>query len=333
MLEEACEAPAALERMLASDGEVYDEIVARLKRSPPPFAFTVARGSSDHAATYAGFLFASRAGRLVATMPPSLWTRARSNLHLEGALALAVSQSGQGPDIIETARFARERGALAIAIVNDPASPLAEAAEFALDCRAGPERSIAATKSVICTLAVIARLTAAWTEDAKLEDALSRLPEAVARAQALSWEQGVVDLFSDVPAGFIIGRGPGMAVVQEMALKLQELAGLFAIGMSSAEFHHGPKALLGPGGPALLLPSEWTGEELERLIERAAGDPAMKVETIGRSPSFPCPEPLHPDLDPILVLSAFHGAADALARSRGLNPDNPAGLQKVTKTL
>jgi glucosamine--fructose-6-phosphate aminotransferase (isomerizing) len=331
MLQEAREAPARLEALLAEGDAVYAALAARLRGRPPPFAFTIARGSSDHAASYAASLIQSHLGRITASLAPSQWTRARAQLAVDGALALAISQSGSGPDVVETTRMARDRGACTVAIVNQPGSALAAVAEHVLPCHAGEERGIAATKTMLATLVVIARLVARWAGDEALQAALGRMPQAVRQAQQLAWGPALVAHLAQAPACFIISRGPGLAIAQEIALKLQELAGLPALAFSSAEFQHGPKALLSRRHPALLLPAApWVGAEAETLRDEA--QPAQ-LACIGATPGLAAPEPLHPDLDPILALAAFHPALDALARARGHDPDRPPKLAKVTKTL
>ena len=331
MLQEALEAPARLEALLAADVDLYAALATQLSAAPPKFAFTIARGTSDHAASYAASLIQSHLGRITASLAPSLWTRARAELEVEGALALAISQSGSGPDVVETTVMARDRGARTVAIVNDAGSPLAAAAEHVLPCHAGEETGIAATKTMLATLVVVARLVACWAGDEGLEAALGRMPDAVRRAQGLRWGPALVAHLAEAPACFVISRGPNLAIAQEIALKLQELAGLPALAFSSAEFQHGPKALLSRQHPALLLPAAgWVGAEADRLWDEA--QPAQ-LACIGTTPGLEAPEPLHPDLDPILALAAFHPALDALARARGHDPDRPPKLSKVTKTL
>jgi glucosamine--fructose-6-phosphate aminotransferase (isomerizing) len=332
MLQEALEAPVRLEALLAADHDRYADLALQLRRAPPKFAFTIARGSSDHAASYAASLIQSHLGRITASLAPSLWTRARARLEVEGALALAISQSGSGPDVVETTRMARDRGACTVAIVNEAGSPLAGVAEHVLLCHAGRETGIAATKSMLATLVAIARLVAQWAGDDGLRAALGRMPEAVRHAQRLAWEPALVAHLAQAPACFVISRGPGLAIAQEIALKLQELAGLPALAFSSAEFQHGPKALLSRQHPALLLPAAlWVGAEAERLWDEAH-EPAQ-LACIGRTPGLEAPDAVHPDLDPVLALAAFHPALDALSRARGHDPDRPPKLAKVTKTL
>ncbi|MDX1541513.1 MAG: SIS domain-containing protein, partial [Geminicoccaceae bacterium] len=297
------------------------------------FAFTVARGSSDHAASYAAWLIQSRLGLITASLPPSLWTRAGAELRIERALALAISQSGRGPDVVATTGMARERGALTLALVNDQDSPLAAAAEHVLPLRAGSERGVAATKTVLATLALAARLVGRWAPDEAFEAKVARLPEAVGQAQRLAWGAALVAHLESARACFVISRGPGLAIAQEIALKLQEVAGLPAIAFSSAEFQHGPKALLGPGRPALFLPvTGWVGDEADRLREDA-GEAPESLAVVGESAGLEAPSPLDPALDPILLLAAAHPAIEAVARARGHDPDDPPRLEKVTRTL
>ena len=176
---EAGQAPAAVARLLAHDGPAYAALGEQLRRSPPRSILTLARGSSDHAAHYAGYLVMARLGRLVTSLPMSLVTLYGAQLDCEGLVALAFSQSGQSPDLVEPTQQFSSRGACTVAFVNEAASPLARAARWAFDLHAGPERSIAATKSFIAQMAAGARLVAAWQGHAGLAAALGALPAAL----------------------------------------------------------------------------------------------------------------------------------------------------------
>ena len=177
MLEESLEAPERVAGQLARDADLYAALGERLRRAPPPGALTIARGSSDNAAAYGAYLLTLLAGLPVASLPPSLVTLERARLAVDGHLALAVSQSGRSPDIVACLEAARQAGAVAVAVVNDPASPLADAADTVLPQHAGPERSVAATKSFITSLTAIARLAVAWRPDPALAADLERLPD------------------------------------------------------------------------------------------------------------------------------------------------------------
>jgi glutamine---fructose-6-phosphate transaminase (isomerizing) len=336
MLEEAREGPARVAALLAADCELYEELAARLRAAPPPFAVTIARGSSDHAASYAATVLALTGGLVTASLPPSLVTRYRATLRLQDALALAISQSGAGPDVVMTLAAAAAAGALAVALVNDTASPLAGAAAWVIDQHAGPETSVAATKSFIASLAAVARLVAVWHEDQALLAALERLPERLAAALALDWSAALEIL---VPAGscYVVGRGLGHGIAAESALKLKETSALHAEALSAAELRHGPRAVLEPGFPVLIYAlGDAASADALALAEALAGT-GPRCLIVAAQPGgglrLPLPAPLHPLLDPIVAIQAFYPLAAALAAARGHDPDRPRGLQKVTRTL
>jgi glutamine---fructose-6-phosphate transaminase (isomerizing) len=336
MLAEALEAPARVAALLAADDERYQALAARLRGAPPPFALTVARGSSDHAASYAATLLAVLAGIVTASLPPSTITRYRASLRLEGALALAISQSGASPDIVMTLEAAAAAAALTVAIVNDLAAPLAGAAAFVLDQHAGPERSVAATKSFIASLVAVARLVAIWRQDAGLLAALERLPARLEAAAALDWSAGLAAL---APAAslYVVGRGLSLGIAAESALKLKETSALHAEALSAAELRHGPRAVLEPGFPVLIYAlQDSASADAAALAESlgAAGQTCLVASaSAGAGLRLPLPPPLHPMLDPIVAIQAFYPFAAALARARGHDPDRPRSLQKVTRTL
>ncbi len=336
MLEEAREAPARVAALLAADRERYEAIAAHLRAAPPPFAVTVARGSSDHAASYAATLLALLAGIVTASLPPSTITRYRAKLRLERALALAISQSGASPDLVMTLEAAAEAGALTLAVVNDVAAPLAKAAAFVLDQHAGPERSVAATKSCIASLVAVVRLIATWRGEAGLLAALERLPERLEAAAELDWSAGLAAL-APATSLYVVGRGLGLGVAAESALKLKETSALHAEALSAAELRHGPRAVLEPGFPVLVYALEDpAAADAAALAEQlvAAGQTCLIASArSGSGLRLPLPPPLHPVLDPITALQAFYPFAAALAEARGLDPDRPRGLGKVTKTL
>ena len=336
MLAEAREAPARVAALLAADGACYEALAACLRRAPPPFAVTVARGSSDHAATYAATLLAVLAGIATASLPPSTITRYRARLRLDGALALAISQSGASPDIVMTLEAAAAAGALTVAIVNDVGAPLAKAAAHVLDQQAGPERSVAATKSCIASMVAAARLVATWRQDAGLLAALERLPDRLAAAAALDWSAGLA-LLAPAASLYVVGRGLGLAIAAESALKLKETSALHAEALSAAELRHGPRAVLEPGFPVLIYalgdPASADAAALAETLV-AAGQRCL-IASAGAGPGvrLPLPPRLHPMLDPIVAIQAFYPFAAALAEARGRDPDRPPSLQKVTRTL
>jgi glutamine---fructose-6-phosphate transaminase (isomerizing) len=334
MLEEALEAPEAVERQLAADAAVYRTIGADLRTRPPQSMLTVARGSSDHAAHFLAYLVMARLGRLVTSLPMSLVTLYATRLQCEGLVAMALSQSGRSPDLIAPIEFAASHGARTIAWVNEIDSPLGRAAQWALDLRAGQEHSVAATKSYIAQLTAGARLVAAWQDDA-LGAALMRLPEALARAARADWSL-LADTLVGAQRMLVIGRGLGLATAMEAALKLKETCGIHAEAFSGAEVRHGPMALIEPGYPVLIFAPRGPAHTglitlAEDLRQRGAHVLlAAPADTPGVSLALqPAPDE---DLEPITAIQSFYPAVEALARARGADPDRPPHLAKVTTT-
>ena len=336
MLAETREAPARVAALLRQDAAAYRALADRLGARAPAFAATVARGSSDHAATYAASLFGIACGLVTASIPPSLITRYGAALALERALVLAISQSGASPDLVATLRAATGAGACTVAIVNAPDSPLAAAAEHVLPQHAGPERSVAATKSFICSLACVARLIAIWGADRALSAALERLPERLEAALKCDWS-AAIPVLAPAHSLYAVGRGVGFGIVHEWALKLKETSGLHAEALSAAEVRHGPRAVIEQGFPVLALA---LGDPAGRDAAAFAAELAASGYTVAVASAtpvaghhLPLPPPLHPLLDPIVAAQAFYPLAAALAAARGLDPDRPRGLSKVTPTL
>jgi glutamine---fructose-6-phosphate transaminase (isomerizing) len=336
MLKETHEAPARVAELLQEDVGAYQALADRLAARPPAFAATVARGSSDHAATYAASLFGVACGLVTASIPPSLITRYGAALALERALVLAISQSGASPDIVATLRAATAAGGCTVAIVNAPGAPLAEAARHVLPQHAGLERSVAATKSFICSLTCVARLIAIWRGDVALSAALERLPERLEAALGCDWS-AAVPLLAPAHSLYVVGRGLGFGIVHEWALKLKETSGLHAEALSAAEVHHGPRAVIERGFPVVALGlDDPAGRDAAAFAADLAGN-GHTVAVASAGPvaghHLPLPPPLHPLLDPIVAVQAFYPLAAALAAARGLDPDQPRGLSKVTTTL
>ncbi|HVY19859.1 MAG TPA: SIS domain-containing protein [Bauldia sp.] len=337
MAREASEAPDVVRRLIERNADACRELGARLRKSPPRFVVTCARGSSDSAATYAKYLIELRLGAVVASVGPSVSSIYGARLDLRDALFIAISQSGRSPDILSLAQTARAHGALTVAVVNDTASPLASSCEVLLPLHAGPERSVAATKSYLASLGVTLQLVAEWSADSVLGDAARRLPETLAKAQSLDWDAAVEPLAAASNL-YVAGRGVGYAAAQEAALKLKETSGLHAEALSAAELIHGPMALAGPQFPLLIFGQD--DESLPPLRDTAAtlagrGVPVIVAapRTSGIGTSLPTVEGLHPFVQPIATVQSFYRLADVVARTRGRDPDRPMHLRKVTETL
>lgn len=335
MAEEAAQAPRVVADLLRQNGPAVDRLAQRLRATPPRSALTCARGSSDHAATYAKYLIETRTGLITASAAPSVNSVYAAVPAAQGVLCLAISQSGASPDLLTAARAARDAGALLVALVNAPGSPLAALAEVELPLWAGPELSVAATKSYLASLAAVAQLVAAWTQDEALQAALAELPDRLEAARALDWSPAIEALRS-APNLYVVGRGPGFAAAQEMALKFKETCGLHGEAFSAAEVRHGPMALARDGFPVLVLAQD---DASRADVERLAGDLAAAGARVliagGQAPgavTLPVIE-ADPLLQPILLVQAFYVMVERLARVRGFDPDSPHGLSKVTRTV
>lgn len=335
---EAAEAPGAVARLLSQDGERYAALGAQLRAVPPRAILTLARGSSDHAAHYAGYLLMARLGRLVTSLPMSLVTLYGARLDCEGLLSMAFSQSGQSPDLVLPTQEFASRGATTLAFVNDIGSPLAQAACWPFGLHAGAERSIAATKSFIAQMTAGARLVAAWQGDVALAAALEALPAALTEAHAngAEWCEAGVPALQAAERLYVIGRGTGLAVAMEAALKLKEVCGVQAEALSGAELRHGPLALVGAGYPVLMFAPR--GPALPGLLALAADLRQRGAQVLLAAPpgtpgaTLPLAECADVDLDPLAAIQSFYALVEALARARGRDPDRPPHLAKVTLT-
>ena len=335
MLEEARSAGDCVTFQLSQDAARYQELGRRLRSTNFNSAVTIARGSSDHACGYLAYLIMSRLGRLVTSLPMSLVTLSKAPLRTAGTLALSISQSGQSPDVVEPIRYFRDGGATTIALVNDIASPLAAAAEWALPLHAGREQSVAATKSFITSLVASARLVAEWQCDADLRDGLAALPDALRAAATVDWAPAL-DVLAPARNIMVVGRGIGFPIALEAALKFKETSALQAEAFSGAEIKHGPMALIDDGYPLLIFATRGPTQ---------AGLVALALEMRGRGArvllaapddiaerDLTLPVAATPDLDPIVAIQSFYVMAAQLARARGMDPDRPRHLSKVTRT-
>lgn len=331
MADELRQAPDAVARQAGALAAALAELAERLRRRPPRVVVTCARGSSAHAATFAKHLIELYLGVPVAAVAPNIASVYRRPLDLKGQLFLAVSQSGRSDDLLANADMARQAGALTVAVVNDPQSPLAEVCDSVLPIMAGPERSVAATKTVVASLAALLRLVASWTEDGSMQAALDRLPERLEAAGRLDWS-AALDPLAEAASLIALGRGPTLAIAREAALKLKEVANLHAEAFSGAEFLHGPVALVSTCYPILvLMPTDAAAEGLRRLSADLTGKGAA-LFTAAPGGSLPVVAPDHPATDAICLIQSFYAILPVLAARLGIDPDRPRHLQKVTRT-
>ena len=335
MRREIEEIPEAVARLLDQGGRMLESAGRGIRDCDPRFVVTVARGSSDHAASFLKYAVELTAGIPVASVGPSVASIYGARLRLDGTVCLAISQSGKSPDIIAMARQAKAGGALAVALTNTPDSPLARAADFPIDILAGVERSVAATKTFVSSAVAGLALMAHTTADDLLLAAIARLPEQLRAAIDCDW-MPVATALEGERSLFILGRGPSYALASEAALKFKETCGMHAEAYSAAEVMHGPLALVGPGFPVLALAARDAAEaSVAETADALAGKGAAAFITskrVGQAYSLPFVATGHPLTDPLPLIVSFYAFVEAFARHRGLDPDKPRNLRKVTET-
>jgi len=334
MAAEIDEASEAVARQLAANRNAIATLAAKLRARDPAVVVTIARGSSDHAALYLKYLIEIGLGLPCASVGPSIGSVYRRPFRLEGAVAITISQSGRSPDIVAMQQAAKEAGALTIALVNDTTSPVANDADECLPLHAGPERAVAATKSMIASLVAGASLVAAWSEDAALASALEAVPALLAGPDAVVPAEALAFIVAQRQA-LVLGRGATFGIAAEAALKLKETCALHAEAFSAAEVLHGPAALIEPGFPVLaFMPQDAAREAMEATLHRLAelGARCLTYDTKAAPGVIEVAAAAHPLVTPIAMIHAFYRLAEAAARARGRDPDRPPHLSKVTRT-
>ena len=336
------EQPKVLARLLREGRGRTEEVAARIRERAARFVVIAARGSSDNAARYAQYLFGAHNRLPVCLATPSLFTLYEAGPSLAGALVIGVSQSGRSPDIVSVLEAGRRDGSLTVAITNEPGSPLARAAEHVLPLGAGPERAVAATKTYSASLGALAMLSAALEASPARWDELARLPALLAATLEAN------DALADKVARYryaeqfvVVGRGFNYSTAFEVALKMKETSYLVAEPYSPADLLHGPVAMIDRGFPALVVaPSGRVLPDLAALMgtlaERRAELILISDDTalLARARiGLPLPGGVPEWLSPLAAVLPGQLWAVELARARGLDPDHPRGLSKVTETL
>jgi glutamine---fructose-6-phosphate transaminase (isomerizing) len=342
MAAEIAEQPAAVARTLAALRPLRGDL-RRLAAGTRLITF-IARGSSDNAATYGRYLCEVHTGRPASLAAPSVATHYRAKVDLGGVLAVALSQSGETGEIVETLRWAAAQGARTVAITNDGTSILAVAADLALVTQAGPERAVPATKTYTSQLAGLAELGAALgPDDAAFDAALAAAPQAIETMLATAADAAALAgqlAGSAIRSLVVSGRGFAYSTALELALKVKETCSIEAIGMSHADLEHGPIAVVGEAVPALLLaPGEGPMLPGMAALARTVAARGSRAYGIGGDAAFAAactaalPGPDLPEaLAPLALIVPGQLLVEALSRGLGLDPDHPVGLSKVTQT-
>lgn len=334
--------PEVIRGLLNGQRHMAQQIAAAIRAFDPACVCIAARGTSDNAARYAQYLFATHANLLVALATPSVHTLYETAPNLKRALVIGISQSGQSEDIRRVLTDAREQGALTVSITNDPNSPLAKLAQFHLNIGAGPELAVAATKTYTGELAAVALLVSALIESAAFDEALATLPDAVSETLRLSEPiAGWVERYRYMEQFAVLGRGYNYCTAFEISLKVKELNALPGEGYSEADFRHGPIAVIQPGFPVVVVaPAGKTFNTqldlLQKLYEKQAECLVITNEVEACRPYarklLSIPASLPEWLTPIAAVVPGQLFAMHLASARGLSLDQPIGLTKVTNT-
>ncbi len=341
--DEIFEQPDILQGVLETQLDVIRRAARAIRARDVRFVLVAARGTSDHAGVYAQYVWGARNRLPVALAAPSLFSLYESAPRLRDALVVGISQSGQSPDVVSVMAEGRRQGALTLAVTNAPASPLAEAAEFVLDVRAGPERAVAATKTYTAELLSLAALSAALRDDGEELETLRRAPAAV--RQALALEPAVEALARqqrEMSQAVVLGRGFNYANAHEWALKLKELTYVLADPYSAADFQHGPIAVVDPGFPVLVLaPAGAALPDLLALMRRLRQDFAADLVVLsdqdealglGNAGALRLPGDLPEWLTPLVSIVPAQLFCLHLARAKGLDTEAPRHIRKVTLT-
>lgn len=336
MAAEVAEIPQAASRFLTESRAAVLAAATALRSRDPHLITTVARGSSDHAATYLKYCIELAAGVPVASIGPSIASIYGASLRLAGAGCIGISQSGRSPDIVEMMRSAKANGALTIAITNFADAPMAEVSDHCLPLQAGIEHSVAATKTFVTSALAGLSLLAEWREDTALRAAVAGLPEVFHAALSLDWSS-LAGRLARAQSLYVLGRGPTFAIANECALKFKETCGLHAEAYSAAEVLHGPAAIVQARFPVFALGVDDAAlPQLVATAERLSGQGAdvflTGAQAIGAT-TLPSVTGLHPLVAPLALIVGFYSFIEALARRRGFDPDTPPHLRKVTETL
>jgi glucosamine--fructose-6-phosphate aminotransferase (isomerizing) len=338
---EILDQPEGIQRLLSSETENVRHIADAIRQRPPHFAMFVARGSSDNAARYGQYIFGVTSRLPVALATPSLYTLYGAPPRLQDALVLAISQSGQSPDIVSVVKEGRRQSVNTVAITNDLQSPLASAAEHAIGLHTGKEQSVAATKTYTASLVALAMLNTLMAEDHDAFQALQRIPDFVSQVIKMASDTIKAAVrYRYMEACVVLSRGYNYATAFEIALKLKELTYVLAEPYSSADFQHGPVALVERGFPVLaVVPEGALADELvdflTQLHERGAELVVISSHpgalALAQTP-LPIPSGVPEWLSPIVAVVQGQLFALGLTLAKGFDPDHPRGLHKVTLT-
>jgi glucosamine--fructose-6-phosphate aminotransferase (isomerizing) len=335
------EQPKVLQRLLEEQRTNIEQVADAIRERAPRFIVLAARGTSDNAARYGQYLFGTANSLPVALATPSLFTLYKQPPQMHGALVLGISQSGQSPDIVSVLEEGRRQGALTVAITNVPHSSLADVAEHTICLLAGPEQSVAATKTYTASLMTLAMLSTALAGDSKRFQALEALPDLITEVLTLAPDTiKAAERYRYAEACVVVSRGYNYATAYEIALKIKELTYILAEPYSSADFKHGPLALIERGFPVVaVVPQGEVAEELVELLRQLKENGAELVIISAQHDALELAQiPLRLPAEvpewasPLVAVVPGQLLALGVTLGKGLDPDHPRGLRKVTLT-
>ncbi|SLN21527.1 SIS domain-containing protein [Ruegeria meonggei] len=335
MRQEILEIPDAVDRLLSQGAPGIQAAAQMVKQADPQFLITVARGSSDHACTYLKYASELFLNLPVASVGPSVNSIYGVDLQAKGALCLSISQSGQSPDIVGMTRSLRSSGGVTVAITNNTNSRLSEVTDAVLPLHAGPELSVAATKTFVTSLVSGLWLLAEVKGDNELIGAIHALPDCLARAATCDWSAAAETITGR--SLFTLGRGPSYAMSNEAALKIKETCQIHAESYSAAEVLHGPVSIVEDGFPTIVFAArdaaeQTTAEAADALAGKGATVFAA-TDKVTRAQVLPVARTGHWLTDPVATITSFYSMVEAVAGARGIDPDAPRHLKKVTETV
>lgn len=335
MRAEILEIPDTVERLLSRGHSAIAAAAQKAREVDPQFLISVARGSSDHACTYLKYASELILRRPMASVGPSVNSIYGVDLDVPETLCISVSQSGQSPDIVRMTESLRACGALTVAITNDAESRLATVSDITLPIHAGPELSVAATKTFVTSLVTGLWLIAEIKGDDALVAAIRALPEKLAAATGCDWSAAADAI--DGSSLFTLGRGPSWAISNEAALKFKETCMIHAESYSSAEVLHGPVSIVGQSFPVIAFAADDAAEDSVAQTSDALAQKGARVFTLARGATratvLPHVRTGHWLTDPVAAIVSFYGMVESVAINRGINPDAPRHLNKVTETV
>lgn len=332
---EARQAPPAVKQQLQLNKALVQQLAQKVPLDSINLIVTCARGSSDHAAAYAKYLFELMLGIPVVSIGPSVGSIYKRPMKLKNSLFITISQSGKSPDLVSCSEWAKSQGAFVIGLINQPDSPMHKVADVVLPLHAGSEKSVAATKSYISSLSAIAHIVSTYSDDLKFTEHLYQIPDKLTLACQLDWSEAITPLAATDDL-MVVGRGVGFGIALEAALKFKETSSIHAEAFSSAELMHGPLALVRKRYPILAFSQDdETGKGLDEIVvglkEKGA---RVYIAQTGKPEKgrLPVVENVHPFLAPITFIQRFYLMVNEISLARGFNPDKPEHLKKVTET-